>query len=221
MTKLTRLCNVGFALWIAICPLTGQEAELSARTSANRPAITANIEFTFASVTANGTSLRRTTSAALLRDEFGRTSVQQGTKVMIADPVRAVSITLDSGLKKASILRIPQPVGTPLRVQPAVSNQPVRRYLGAKDIDGFRRTGEEVVQITPAGSPLGNDRPLERVTQTWTANEISLPILIVVTDPLAGTITTKYTNIKVGATIDPSSFVVPPEYQVVERSPTK
>jgi hypothetical protein len=138
----------------------------------------------------------------------------------ISDPVASVSISLDSSKRKAVLLKLPRLAGPAAGTSRStiVSAPPVQRNLGIRDIDGFHCTGTETVQITPAGSALGNDRPIERVTETWIANDISLPILVIIRDPLSGTLTSRYTNIRVGEEVDSALFAIPAGFEVSERT---
>jgi len=201
---------------ISTChPVFGQAAA-----NKNRPAITADIQLTLVSRAMDGTTLSRTTKGRFVRDAAGRTLLQQGATINISDPVASVSISVDESKKKAVRLQIARPVGAarvPSRSATS-SPLPVQRYLGIRDIDGFRSTGTETIHITPAGSPFGNDRPLERVTETWIANDISLPILVIIRDPVSGTLTSQYTNIRVGEEIDSALFGVPAGFAVRERT---
>ena len=61
---------------------------------------------------------------------------------------------------------------------------------------------------------IGNDKPIELVTERWFCNALQLPVLLVHTDPMMGTATTKVINVTRGEP-DASLFQVPSDYKVV------
>ena len=102
-------------------------------------------------------------------------------------------------------------------VKGALSKNVQRDRLGSKTIDGFQATGERVTRTIPAGE-IGNEKPIEVVTERWFSADLQLPLLVVHNDPLMGTATTKVTNVNRGEP-DASLFQVPSDYKIVSGRP--
>lgn len=94
----------------------------------------------------------------------------------------------------------------------------VRQHeLGTKTIDGHEAEGRRVTRTIAAGE-IGNEKPIEVVTERWFSKDLQLPVLVVHTDPMMGTVTTKLTNVTKGEP-DASLFQVPSDYKIVSGHP--
>ena len=91
-----------------------------------------------------------------------------------------------------------------------------RSSLGTRTIEGVVVTGKEFVSIIPANSRLGNRDAIEVTFEVWTSDELQLPLLTIVKDPLNGERTQRYVNIQKGIEPDAALFRVPKGYNVVE-----
>jgi hypothetical protein len=94
---------------------------------------------------------------------------------------------------------------------------PVRtENLGEQMILGFRTRGTRVITTLPAGQ-IGNDRPIDIVSEQWFSPELELVMRSAHRDPWAGEFTTTVTRISRGdqaATL----FEVPERYRVIDAA---
>src|SRR5262249_28541106 len=155
--------------------------------------------------------ISRTSQTTLYRDAQGRTrrevTVDAGTPatasvkhtiIMINDPVAGKRYMLDPVNKTARELRLPHGPGDHPKgpageaVKEMLSKNVQRDQLGNKTIDGYQATGEKVTRTIQAGE-IGNEKPIEVVTERWFSADLQLPVLLLHTDPMMGTATTKVT----------------------------
>ena len=86
--------------------------------------------------------------------------------------------------------------------------------LGDRDFEGVRATGTRLTTTIPAGE-INNDRPIEIVSENWFSKDLKTTVMTKHSDPWAGDFTSRLTEINTNDP-DPSLFVVPPGYNVVE-----
>ncbi|HWZ44641.1 MAG TPA: hypothetical protein VNW97_14285 [Candidatus Saccharimonadales bacterium] len=79
--------------------------------------------------------------------------------------------------------------------------------LGTQTIEGVSCEGKRETRTIPAGA-IGNDRPIEIVSETWTSPELHALVLRKRNDPRSGVTTYRLTNIKRGEP-DASLFQAP------------
>jgi len=84
--------------------------------------------------------------------------------------------------------------------------------LGTKTLNGLQADGVRVTRTIPAGA-IGNDKPINVVTERWYSADLQIPVMTVHTDPMMGTVTSKLTNVTRGEP-DASLFQVPSDYKV-------
>jgi len=190
---------------------------------------------------ADGNRIHKETHATLYRDSQGRlrreitleigtptTGGVKHTMIMIKDPVSGHRYMLDPGNKTARELPIggkgrgPRPEGPggpggapPKKAMGSASVQ--EQQLGTKTIDGVQAVGTRVTRTIPAGE-IGNEKPIEVVTERWFATDLQLPVLMTHSDPMMGTVTTKLTSVTRGEP-DASLFQVPTDYKLVSGRP--
>ena len=87
-----------------------------------------------------------------------------------------------------------------------------KEQLGAKTVNGLAAEGVRVTRTIPAGA-IGNDKPIEVVTERWYSPDLQIAVMTVHTDPMMGTVTTKLVNVSRGEP-DASLFQVPSDYKV-------
>ncbi len=198
--------------------------------------LTAQIVVKHENTLADGNHILRTTETTLYRDSQGRvrreitvdvgtptTGAVKHTIITINDPVSGSRYMLDPTDKTAR--KMPSPHGHgPHSNRPAgdmvkktLSKSVQQDQLGTKTIDGFQATGERVTRTIAAGE-IGNEKPIEVVTERWFSADLQLPLLITHTDPLIGTATTKVTSVTRGEP-DASLFQVPSDYKIVSGRP--
>jgi hypothetical protein len=84
--------------------------------------------------------------------------------------------------------------------------------LGTQTINEVSATGTRTTRTIPAGK-IGNDKPIQIVTERWYSPDLQVNVMTKRTDPWSGTTTTQLTNIsreEPAATL----FQVPPDYTV-------
>ena len=202
--------------------------------------LTAQIMVTHENTLADGNHIYRTEQETIYRDSQGRTRREmtvyaatpatgavKHTIIMINDPVSGNRYMLDPTNKTARQMPADRhdhahsPKGAqkgpdgPMMdaVRGALSKNVQRDQLGTKAIDGYQATGERVTRTIPAGE-IGNEKPIDVVTERWVSTDLQLPLLAVHSDPLMGTATTKVTGVTRGEP-DASLFQVPSDYKVV------
>jgi hypothetical protein len=83
------------------------------------------------------------------------------------------------------------------RTEVAISGQVKEEDLGSRMIEGLNAKGTRITMTIPAGQ-VGNERPIEVVTETWYSEAIKGVVLSKHMDPRMGETVTQLTNIKLG-----------------------
>ena len=86
--------------------------------------------------------------------------------------------------------------------------------LGSQTMEGVLVNGVRTTHTIPAGQ-IGNERPISIVSEIWTSPDLKTVVFSKRTDPRMGEQTFRLTNI-VRAEPDPSLFIVPPDFKIVE-----
>jgi len=195
----------------------------------------------FTQTLADGNTIHRTNTASIARDSEGRTRRDQtinaigaiGTSsgtlksTMIHDPVAGVSYMMDPSSHTAHMNHVPQFQGQ-ARVrgghdgtQPeAVHRQGRMRPdmksedLGTQVMEGLSVQGKRSTHTIPAGQ-IGNENPLQVVTETWYSQDLQAVVMSKTTDPRSGTSVYKLTNVS-RSEPDAALFQVPSDYTVSE-----
>jgi len=170
------------------------------------------------------------------RDSVGRTRTERhifasapdsAIVVEIIDPVARVKYTytldaVDKVAHRQRLVSAKPATGTPaarsasMKAQPAESRPEMsNEELGTRTIEGILAEGTRRTVTYPVDS-MGNDRPISAVTETWTAPDLKVQIMIRQNDPRLGESTYKLVNI---SRDEPSAslFQPPPEYTVVDE----
>ncbi len=115
----------------------------------------------------------------------------------------------DADFASAPTMRINQPF--------LAAPNPVRtENLGEQLILGFRAHGTRVITTLPAGQ-IGNDRPIDIVSEQWFSPDLELVMRSLHRDPWAGEFTTTVTQVSRGdqpATL----FEVPKPYKIIDAA---
>jgi hypothetical protein len=181
----------------------------------------------------DGTRIERSESQQIYRDSMGRTRIENGPSgtgtVMIQDPVSGVTLLLDPVAKAA------QKAGPAVRAQMALadaeakltragvvikqagvlaSSKPVVEDFPARNVNGVLATGRKTTLTIPAGE-IGNDRPIQVVSETWYSGDLQMMVKSSNSDPRFGETSFELTNISRNEP-DPSLFQVPADYIVSE-----
>lgn len=86
--------------------------------------------------------------------------------------------------------------------------------LGSQTMEGVLVNGVRTTRAIPAGE-IGNDKPINIVTEVWTSPDLKTIVYSKRTDPRMGEQTFQLTNI-VRTDPDPSLFTVPPDFKIVD-----
>ncbi len=89
--------------------------------------------------------------------------------------------------------------------------------LGNREIDGVPLEGRRTTTTFPAGSTMGNDRPVSIVSEEWSVPGSSMPPFRKISDPRSGDETAASYDIVRGEP-DPGLFQIPPDFQIVDES---
>ncbi len=100
------------------------------------------------------------------------------------------------------------------RTKPGPNANEVKEQLGKQNIEGVEAEGTRTKVTIPAGE-IGNERPIEIVSERWYSPELQLVVMTRHSDPRFGETTYKLTNIN---RTEPakSLFEVPSDYTVKE-----
>ena len=98
------------------------------------------------------------------------------------------------------------------------SNSSAIEHLGKQIVEGVETEGTRSTITIPAGQ-IGNDLPLNIVSERWFSPELKVLVLSRQTDPRFGETTYRLTNI-VRAEPSPDLFEPPPDFRVVEPGAT-
>lgn len=92
--------------------------------------------------------------------------------------------------------------------------KPVKESLGKQTIEGVEAEGTRITLTIPAGE-IGNERPIQIVTERWYSPELQTVVLSKNNDPFMGESVYKLTNISRSEPL-PSLFEIPANYKVKE-----
>jgi hypothetical protein len=84
--------------------------------------------------------------------------------------------------------------------------------LGTQVMEGLSVQGKRNTRIIPAGQ-IGNDLPLQVVTETWYSQELQTIVMSKTNDPRSGQTVYQLTNVS-RAEPDPALFQVPVDFKV-------
>jgi len=84
--------------------------------------------------------------------------------------------------------------------------------LGTQNMEGVSVSGTRTAHAIPVGQ-LGNDQPLQLVTEQWYSPELHMTVFLKRDDPMSGTKTLRVTDIR-RAEPDAAIFNVPADYTV-------
>jgi len=185
---------------------------------------------------ANGNHIVRQEHATIYRDSSGRVRVERTVSrpadatehevISILDPVAGYAFRLDPATKTATQTRIGGPEGrgdgghggrgrgdgTRHDGPPPASARAQRQDLGTKTVSGVVAAGTRTTETIPAGA-VGNEQPILVVRETWFSNDLKMPVIVSVADPLAGDSVVQFSDIVLGEP-DASLFQVPAGYSI-------
>jgi hypothetical protein len=192
----------------------------------------------------NGNHIHQTSTTHAYRDSEGRTRLEQDLSnlnalapnsnlppvVFIKDPVAGVNYALTPSTHAASRLAMRSSGagggreygrgaganGNTMRSRAALQNNPNVKLetLGTQVIEGVQATGRRITMTIPVGQ-IGNEQPIQIVTETWYSPDLQTVVLSKRSDPRSGDTVMRYTNI---SRAEPAStlFEVPSDYKVTD-----
>jgi len=86
--------------------------------------------------------------------------------------------------------------------------------LGTQEIEGVNATGVRTTRTIAAGE-IGNDKPIQIVTEVWTSPDLKTVVMSKRTDPRFGVQTFQLTNIS-RAEPDASLFTIPADFKTIQ-----
>jgi hypothetical protein len=150
---------------------------------------------------------------------------ESALQALILDRARHTSILLNSRLKTATVQDFPANATVTVsflpQQQPHVQNKLVKPEnqttidLGKKTRGMLSLVGKRTTGTIPVGA-IGNDNPISVITEAWFSPDLKLIVSHVDRNPLVGERTFELTNIS-GGEPDPTLFLVPDGYKVIER----
>ena len=149
------------------------------------------------------------------------TGAAKRTMIIITDPVAGKRYVLNPQSKIAHVMPLkppkhgqgPPPPPPDGEAGPKTDNADITREpLGTKTINGLQATGTRVTRTIPAGK-IGNEQPIQVVTERWVSTDLQIPLTTTHTDAMMGTVTTTLTNIS-RTPPDASLFQVPSDYKL-------
>jgi hypothetical protein len=87
--------------------------------------------------------------------------------------------------------------------------------LGTRQFEGVTATGVRTTSTNPAGD-IGNQLPINQVTERWFSDELGMAVMITRHDPRSGDTTYRLTNI-IRNEPPPDLFSVPSDYRVIDQ----
>jgi len=188
----------------------------------------------------NGTRITHTTTASIYRDSEGRTrrevtidrvgpfatADEPAQLIVIDDPVAGVQYILDQRSHTArkrtappgdGPRRRPPPEKAPERAPEKASAEGKTESLGKQVIEGLEAEGVRSVITIPEGR-IGNNRPIEIISERWDSTELQTVVLSKHNDPRFGETVYRLTNIN-RAEPAQTLFEIPADYKVEEGHP--
>src|SRR5690242_12723503 len=219
----------------------GAEAGMPGRVVKNAP-YSAELVTESIQTLADGNHIRQSSSVKVYRDSEGRTRREQSVNlnglgsnanmpqlVFINDPVAGMNYALNAKERTATKNswtpgggrmgkngppREPSAVPDPER--PRRGMQPDQNVktesLGHQTMEGLQVEGRRTTMTIPAGQ-MGNDQPIQIVTETWFSPDLQTMVLSKRTDPRSGETVTRMMNV---SRSEPSRmlFELPADYKV-------
>jgi hypothetical protein len=206
----------GMQRTVSGAPYTGTEVSTRAQTLSNGTVISRQEQTNF-----SRDSQGRVRSETTMKHPDGTSS----THVTIHDPVAGVVHNIDTQRKTSNDMTLRTPPagqgrgrdrgpGQAAAGQRRTDPNVLTEHLGSQTINGVQATGTRITRTIPAGAE-GNSLPIVSVHETWTSDDLKVPVMVKTSDPRFGTSQTQLTNI-VRAEPDPSLFQVPAGYTVTK-----
>jgi hypothetical protein len=215
----------------------GAEVGMPGRVVKNAP-FSADIVTETTQVLPDGNRIKQSSTVHFYRDSDGRTRREQALRnlsglapnsslpqvAFINDPVGAASYVLDLSKRTASktawrpgggrMMQPPTAGGAPRPMRARASQNLKTESLGRQMVEGVQAEGTRTT-LTIAAGEIGNDLPIQVVTESWYSPELQTTVLRKRSDPRSGDSVTRYINI---SRTEPSRvlFEPPADFKLVE-----
>ena len=213
----------------------GFEAGMPGRVVKNAP-YSADLITESVQTLADGNHLRQSSTVKVYRDGEGRTRREQSVNlnglgsnsnmpqlVFINDPVAGVNFALNVREKTGTRMTSGRGGGrmgknpdaaAPFGRRGGQDQNLKTEALGRQTMEGIPVEGRRVTTVIAAGQ-IGNDQPIQIVTETWYSPDLQTPVLSKRSDPRSGETVMRMTNISRGEPAK-SLFEVPADYKLTE-----
>lgn len=186
---------------------------------------------------ADGTRINRTINYTIYRDSAGRLRREDDQGIWISDPVAQVTYILDTkaflarkvplsrllaNAKRNAAQALSQTASEPIH-GPGGQTDAGRTGAVAPSANAVQALGKQVMEgLTVEGSrsstlikvgQIGNDRPIETVTERWYSPDLQVVVMTHSRDPRSGVSIFRLTDIR-RAEPDASLFTVPAGYKI-------
>ncbi len=198
--------------------------------------LSADLVVTRDTTLADGNRIHNENQTKVYRDSQGRVRREVGFElitpstggakrqmIVITDPVAGKRYVLNPQTKTAHEMPL-RPHDGKMRPHDEGAEGPMhdkanfnRQSLGTKSINGLQAEGTRMTHTIPAGK-IGNEKPIEVVSERWFSTELQLPVLTTHNDPMMGTVTSKLTNVTRGEP-DAALFQMPADYKIQTGKP--
>lgn len=115
-----------------------------------------------------------------------------------------------------AVTMAPTPFGVHRTNEIGTSTNSRTETLPAQMIEGVMAEGTRTIETIPAGA-IGNDSPIEIVSERWFAAELGMVVRTRKSDPMSGENVYQLTNIRRGEPA-PTLFQVPPDFTIKETA---
>ncbi len=160
---------------------------------------------------ADGTRINRTIHYTIYRDSAGRLRREDGQGVWISDPVAQVTYVLDAKALLARKMPLSRLLADAKR-NAAQTPSPTVQSLGKQVMEGLTVEGSRSSTLIAAGQ-IGNDRPIETVSERWYSPDLQVVVMTHSHDPRSGDTVFRLTDIR-RAEPDASLFTIPAGYRI-------
>lgn len=172
----------------------------------------------------NGNKIKRATKELIFADGKGRVRRESENvfnnktqrSISIRDSLAGFEYFLNPITKTAYRVPIKAFSSTSQKISSPPSGYSTQsESLGKKIIEGFETTGMRSVTTIAPGT-IGNEQPLEMISETWFSPELKTFVFTKRSDPQTGDYTYEMKNIK-RETPDESLFIVPVDYKILDQ----
>lgn len=201
-------------------PITAEQSVRTVMHLANGMAVTRELK---GRIYRSTDGMERYEGALVSTDPANPTPVMQA---FIIDRVKRTAILLNSKLLTATIQHLPAdatvtisflPLQVPAQYRTIKQEDVTTTILGKQTDNSMELVGKRTTGTIPVGK-IGNDQPLQVMTEEWVSQQENLVVKQVEQNPLSGERTFELSNIR-NEEPNPALFEIPKGYTVKEQAP--